>query len=48
MAITAPKSGIPTVTATRWLVVTRPVASPVSASATSEVAMTVAATTAVI
>ena len=44
MIITAPRTGIPTVTATRWLVVTRPVTSPASASSTSEVAITVPAT----
>ena len=48
IAITAPRTGMPTVTATRWLVVTRPEASPLCVSGTSEVAVTVAATTAVI
>jgi hypothetical protein len=48
MVISAPRSGMPTVTATRWLVVSRPVARPLWASGTPEVAVTVAATTAVI
>ena len=38
---------MPIVTATRWLVVTRPEASPLWLSGTPEVAVTVAATTAV-
>lgn len=48
IAITAPSTGMPTVTATRWLVVMRPVASPLLASGIPAVAVTVAATTAVI